>query len=127
MIPLAGQGKPLPPGFPQRGEWLLENRMFLCRPDEDRSPGGGRPQFTASGPSPDGGWCVGFDAAELASALDVEVELIFEANRKGALVLARTEDVPPTYGGAGAKLYVFRLGERQAGLTIEAVGQGGRA
>jgi hypothetical protein len=47
-IPLKGQGNPLPPNFPYRGEWILEPRMFLYVPDQAQSTASNAPRFTAS-------------------------------------------------------------------------------
>ena len=127
MIPLAGQGKPLPADFPYKGEWLLEHRMFLYRADASRGGDGAAPQFTAAGPSSPGSFCFGFDVEQLAAALNMESDKVFEANRDGSLILIGTAEVPPTQGGTAAKQYGFRCGDNEGSLTIEVDGRSGQA
>ena len=60
-IPLNGQGNPLPPNFPYRGEWILEPRMFLYVPDQAEATASNAPRFTASLNDNGDDWCFGFD------------------------------------------------------------------
>jgi hypothetical protein len=124
-ISLSGQGKSLPPDFPYKGEWLLENRIFLYRPTAQHSLGA--PEMTpiiGSG-SPD--WCFGINSMQLAWALQVGSEDIFAHNRAATLYLVRTDEVAPTRGATEAKRYIFQIGERQTAITIEAGGPSGTA
>ena len=125
-IPLTGQGKPLPEDFPYKGEWLLENRIFLYRPTHQRMLGGRMPEMTPfiqSGAD----WCFGINSMQLAWALRVGSERIFEYNRTGTLYLVRVDDVAPAHGATSAKCYIFQINNLQAGITIEAGGPSGAA
>jgi hypothetical protein len=122
MIPLSGQGKPLPLDCPYRGEWLLEDVMFLYHPDGQQTVGGGFPDMTAGFQRSDGGWCFGFNAMQLAWWLGIGSEEIFEANRNGTLILETVEEVVPMRGATRAKTYTFGVGDKVVGMTIEVGG-----
>lgn len=124
-IPLAGRGKPLPPEFPYKGQWLLENRMFLYRPTEQRSVGG--PEMTTTLNEGRPNWCFGLNSMQLAFALRVGSEELFEHNRACTLFLVRTDDVPPIRGASQAKRYIFQIGDRQTVIIVEGVGPSGNA
>jgi hypothetical protein len=126
MIPLTGQGKPLPADCPYRGEWLLENTLFLFRGDDFASQSDS-PRFTPGFQRPDGEWCTGFDSSVLARGLGVEIKDLFNTNRNGSLILATVEEVAPQHGGSAAKRYVFALGNKISMITIEAIQSGGNA
>lgn len=93
MVPLLGQGKPLPGYCPFEGEWLIENKLFLYRADQAMDV-----EFTAGFLRADGEWCLGFNAATLASLLGIGSDEIFELNRSGTLILddVRPVPAPPT-------------------------------
>jgi hypothetical protein len=126
-IPLAGQGKPLPLDFSHKGQWLLENRIFLYRSKSTQTFSGPELTFTASCPSPDGEGCFGFDATQLALAFQISSEQIFEHNRAHTLFLVSDDDVPATQGFVAAKLYIFQIGDYQAAVTVERGRRGGKA
>ena len=86
-IPLNGQGNPLPPNFPYRGEWILEPRMFLYVPDQAESTASNAPRFTASLNDNRDDWCFGFDSEQLATALNITTDSLFQANRHRKLTL----------------------------------------
>jgi hypothetical protein len=116
MIPLRGQGKPLPADCPYTGEWLLGNKMFLYRPEH----GGTEIELAAIFQMPDGEWCFGFNAETMAAQLGIASEEIFVHNRNRTLILAGTADVPPAVGGTAAKAYRFTIdGNRFADFVIE--------
>jgi hypothetical protein len=119
MIPLNGQGKPLPPDCGYNGEWLLENVLFLYRPSDQKTLGGGPPEITAAFQLPDGHWCIGFNAMQVASGLRIGSEEIFAANRNGTLIIDSIENTIPGHGATHAKRCIFRFGNRTIGLTIE--------
>ena len=125
-IPLSGQGKPLPSDFPYKGEWLLENRIFLFHPTDPATIEGTGPEMTAflSYGKP---WCFGINAMQLAFALGVTGEEVFSHNRAHTLFLVRADDVTPTRGGTRAKCYIFQIGDRQEALFLEDGIQGGSA
>ena len=79
-IPLTGQGKLLPAGFPYEGEWVHENCIFLYRPQSQQTLEDTDPRMAVALPAPNGKAFVGFDATQLACALHVEGEQIFEHN-----------------------------------------------
>ena len=126
-IALAGQGEPLPSDFPYKGQWLLENRIFLYRSDGAQPSGTGALNITASGPSPDGKPCFGLDAGQLALAFQITTEQVFKHNRSHTLFLANVEDVPATHGFIEAKLYIFQIGSYRAAVTVERARRGGNA
>jgi hypothetical protein len=77
-------------------------------------------EFTAGFLRADGEWCLGFNAATLASLLGIGSDEIFELNRSGTLILDDVRPVPaPQRDGGTAKEYVFRAGNRFAGLVVE--------
>jgi hypothetical protein len=89
MIPLFGQGTPLPADFPYQGQWMIENFMFLYRSDSARSPEGIAPRFAVGALNYEGKLCFGFDSAQLAAALGIGVDEVFNANRDGTLTACR--------------------------------------
>ena len=115
MVPLRGQGKPLPDDCPYKGEWLIENKMFLYRPTNQRAR-----ELTAGFRRADGEWCFGFNSETMAAELGVGSDEIFVHNRNRTLILEGVaDDVPPLGGGAAAKGYRFRIGDRTADFAIE--------
>ena len=115
MVPLLGQGKPLPDYCAYEGEWLHENKLFLYRADRAMDV-----EFTAGFLLADGEWCLGFNAVTLASLLGIASNDIFEHNRNGTLILDDVRPVPPPQReGAVAREYVFRLGNSAAGFVVE--------
>ena len=115
MVPLLGQGKPLPADCPYEGEWLHENKLFLYRSDQPMEV-----EFTAGFHRGDGEWCLGFNAVTLASLLGFGSKEVFEHNRNRTLILDDVRPVPaPQRDGGTAKEYVFRAGNRFAGLVVE--------
>lgn len=94
-IPLNGQGNPLPPNFPYRGEWILEPRMFLYVPDQAESTTSNAPRFTASLNDNRDDWCFGFDSEQLAAALNITTDSLFQANRHRKLTLENVEASTP--------------------------------
>jgi hypothetical protein len=122
MVPLLGQGKPLPDYCAYDGEWLHENKLFLYRADHAMTV-----EFTAGFLRTDGEWCLGFNAATLASLLGIGSDEVFEHNRNGTLILDDVRPVPaPQREGAVANEYVFRVGNKAAGFVVE-TGPEGRA
>jgi hypothetical protein len=117
MIPLEGQGKPLPSDCPYEGEWLVENVIFLYRPLEQHSSAPrAKRRRTRKFQLSDGQWCFGFDSMLLAQALGVGNEQIFNANRNGTLTLV---SVRRHHGATHAMSYAFRLGDRRTEVTIK--------
>jgi hypothetical protein len=98
--------------------------MFLYRPESPTRLGGGAPEMTAGFRREDGEWCFGINSMQLSRDLHVGSEEIFQHNRSGTLFLEADFEVPPSHGATGAKRYVFRIGERTVGLTIEAAPTG---
>jgi hypothetical protein len=126
-IHLRGQGTPLPPGFPYRGAWLMEPRLFLYRPTPEQEGTPGKPVFTAEIKPATDEWSVGFDATRLALGLGVSIDALFEANQCGDLTLDRIEADTPTGDDATVKRYVFALNGKEAGATIVGGGISGTA
>ncbi len=107
-IPLNGQGNPLPPNFPYRGEWILEPRMFLYVPDQAESTASNAPRFTASLNDNRDDWCFGFDSEQLAAALNITTDSLFQANRHRKLTLENVEASTPDGEMALIKRYTSR-------------------
>jgi hypothetical protein len=63
---MTGQGKSLPPGHPYRGQWLIENLLFIHEPTDAQSIGGLAPRFAAHTPD-----ALGFDASQIAVGMGV--------------------------------------------------------
>ena len=87
-IPLKGQGNPLPPNFPYRGEWMLE---------------------------------------QLAAALNITTDSLFQANRHRELTLENVEASTPDGEMALIKRYTFRVGANEMSLSVKTLGQAGSA
>jgi hypothetical protein len=126
-IPLKGQGNPLPPNFPYRGEWILEPRMFLYVLDQAQSTASSAPRFTASLNDHRDDWCLGFDSEQLAAALNITTDALFQANRHRELTLENVEASTPDGEMALIKRYTFRIGASEASLNVQTLGQGGSA
>jgi hypothetical protein len=126
MLRLSGQGKPLPPNCPYKGEWIMEGLLFLYRPTNVTSLGGAGTELTPEFQL-DGRRCIGFNSFTLAFALGLGSEEIFEANRNGTLILDDVSEAIPTQGATRATRCVFRYRDRTTTMTIEAMGQGGNA
>jgi hypothetical protein len=124
MIPLFGQGKPLPPDCPYEGQWLIEDHMFLYRPRNQTTLGGSGTEMTAGFQKPDGKWCFGFNSMALAWELRVGSEEIFEHNKRKTLILENVGPIPAEHGGTAAKVYIFRVGDQTARVVIEAGPEG---
>jgi hypothetical protein len=118
---LRGQGKPLPPFLKLDGEWIVESFMFFYHSDsEDASAG----TFTRQAERHDGQLCIGFNAAQLAAALGVDVKTLMEANRNQTLVPLGIATAQPEHGGASATAYGFKIGEKQGYITVERYNEG---
>jgi hypothetical protein len=68
---------------------------------------------------PDGEWCIGINSMQLARALGIDVEQIFEANRNRTLILDATDTISGTHGTSQITRYRFRIGDRTADAEIE--------
>ena len=126
-IPLNGQGNPLPPNFPYRGEWILEPRMFLYVPDQAESTASNAPRFTVSLNDNHDDWCFGFDSEQLAAALNITTDSLFQANRHRKLTLENVEASTPDGEMALIKRYTFRVGANETSLSVQTLGQAGSA
>jgi hypothetical protein len=96
MIPHDGQGTRLPKDFPLRGEWLIENHVFLYEPDGNELAAGTAPRFTRGWIAEDGNWRLGFDAGQIAAMFEISIDALLEANRTGQLKLRGTADLLPS-------------------------------
>ena len=115
-MPMPGQGTPLPDFLEVKGEWIIENHLFLYT---DGSQNPSAPRLTVGASRRDGLPCIGFDARQLAAALGVDSVFIFAANRDQTLIYLGTASIPPGHGGVAATAYGFRIGERVGQLTVE--------
>lgn len=121
---ILGQGRPLPDGFPYRGEWVIENAAFIYHEDGSQILIGDSPRFTVV-KWVDGKPCVGFDAAQVAACLKVDVSEIWAGNQTGAFAIKGTLDIAPQHGGKAARRYVFTLGDKEGALAVETPAPGG--
>ena len=118
---MRGQGKRLPPFLKLDGEWIVEGFVFLYHSDsEDASTG----TFTRQAERHDGQLCIGFNAAQVAAALGVDVKTLMEANRNQTLVALGAASVQPEHGGASAVAYAFKIGEKKGHVTVERYNEG---
>ena len=107
----------MPEGFPYKGQWILEPRMFLFFLDDRTTDPTAR--FTVHiNKNDDDDWSFGFDAVQLAAALGIEVGELLEANREQRLILEMVEADTPGGEGATAKRYTFRVADKTGSLTI---------
>jgi hypothetical protein len=110
--PLPGQGKPLPADWPFAGEWLFEGKLFLYRTDHQRQLSRQEMQATYASAS-------GVNAVRLARRLRMDVEELFEKNRRQALKLV---DVRPTaHGPRATRAYIlyFQVETTVGSLVVE--------
>lgn len=87
LIPLPGEGHPLPVDFRYQGEWLIEHRWFLYAPDAQQ-------HGVVTVPT-DQGELIGFDAAELAAIVGITTERLFELNRLRQLTIDQFDAPEP--------------------------------
>ena len=114
-----GQSKSLPDVLELAGEWVIEGLVFIYYADPAQLATGVAPRFTRSASRHDGRPCIGFDLSQLAAAFDLTIEAVLAANRDGTLICRGTADTPPRHGGQRATTYAFRIGGKDAFLTVE--------
>ncbi|MGD0186133.1 MAG: hypothetical protein ABSC25_12905 [Roseiarcus sp.] len=113
-----GQGTPLPPSFPYKGQWVAPPLVFLYE-DDRHLIGGAAQRFNVFVPLASGDLATGFSAEQLAGAFVVTTERILESNADGSLLLLGTTDAKPAHGGISAKGYVFGLAGEKRCLVVE--------
>jgi len=118
---LHGQGKPLPPFLKLDGEWIVEGFLFLYHSNSENVSAG---TFTRQAERHDGQLCIGFNSAQIAGALGVDVKVVIEANQNQTLVPLGTAMVPPERGGAAATAYGFKIGDKEGYVTVERYNEG---
>ena len=114
MIPLVGQGEPLPADCPYTGEWLHKDKLFLYQPSGEQLQ---RLELTASFKRADGEWCLGFNAVILASELGAWNEEIFEHNRTRTLILEVVGPAPPNSEGRALR-FTFSVSATGAPFSL---------
>lgn len=121
-LSLDGQGNPLPEHFPYKGEWLLDPQLFLYRPDANQTAGDREltPVVSAGGQN----WSYGINAVQLAFALRVGVDKLFECNRNGTLVFVCSDEVAPNRGTLPALRLIFKIDDRQTAIILEGLPMG---
>jgi hypothetical protein len=90
VIPLQGQGLPLPVDFPYQGEWLVEHGWFLYVPDAQQQGVCGVVTVAT-----DQGELIGFDAQELSGKLGITTERLLELNRARQLTIDQFDSPEP--------------------------------
>jgi hypothetical protein len=98
--------------------------MFLYVPDQAQSTASNAPRFTASLNDNSDDWCFGFDSEQLAAALNITTDSLFQANRHRELTL---ENVEASCEMALIKRYTFRVGASETSLSVQTLGQAGSA
>jgi hypothetical protein len=114
---LVGQGRPLPKDFPYKGEWLVERRIFLYRPDD--APASEETEKHPVHQLNETEWCFGINSITLSRVFGIGSHEILAYNRRRILFLVGVDDVRPTKGATGARRYTFQIDERQGSITIE--------
>jgi hypothetical protein len=120
MVMHSGQGAPLPADWPYEGQWVVDRIIFMYRPDNSQMLGGINPRFIASVTMDDGSVAVGFDASQIASWFETDVDTILASNSDGSLMLVETEDISASRGGSRAKRFVFQFRNRKKAFILEA-------
>lgn len=100
--------------------------MFLFFTDETRRDPMAA-QFTAHVNQMADDWSFGFDATQLASALEITVDELFDANSTLKLVLEQVEADTPTGEEARRKRYTFCVDNKETSLIIETQTRSGSA
>jgi hypothetical protein len=118
---MPGQGKPLPQFLKLDGEWIVEGFLFLYHSESENVSAG---TFTRQAERHDGQPCIGFNSAQVAAALGIDVNTLMEANRNHTLIPLGTAAMPPEHGGASATAYGFQIGDKQGYVTIEKYNEG---
>jgi hypothetical protein len=106
------QGKPLPHDYPYKGQWFIEDLLFIHEPTDAQSLGGSAPRFTAHALG-----ALGFDAGQIADEMGITTQEVFRANADGRLIVRHVGDALTRGGMAGIR-YVFGIGERRCALIV---------
>ena len=109
---MSGQGNPLPPDFPYKGQWLIEDLLFIYEPTDAQALGGEAPRFTASASN-----ALGFDASQIADVMGISIQEVFSANTDGSLTVKYGKALTPR--GTPGRRYLFNIGERQCALIMD--------
>src|SRR6202022_4577269 len=105
----------------------LEPRMFLYVPDQAQSTASSAPRFTASLNDNSDDLGFGSGSEQLAAALNITTDSLFQANRHRELTLENGEASTPGGEMALIKRYAFRVGASEASLNVQTLGQAGSA
>ena len=96
--------------------------MFLYVPDQTESTASNAPRFTVSLNDNRDDWCFGFDSEQLAAALNITTDSLFQANRHRTLTLENVEASTPDGEMALIKRYTFRVGANETSLSVQTLG-----
>lgn len=118
---MTGQGKSLPPGHPYKGQWLIEDLLFIHEPTDTQFFSASAPRFAGHTPG-----ALGFDASLIANGMGVTAREVFMANADGSLIVRHGGDAPAC-GGVAGSVYLFSIGERRCALLVAMGGNGGTA
>lgn len=122
LPPYPGQGEPLPPECGYVGQWIIKDRLFLCRLPALESSG----EFTPSFVSESAHTCIGFTAAGLAQRFGISEDELLGLNVSKTLAV-QVMPVLPRAGGTTARMFGFSDGRSIVTLVIEGGGQSGTA
>ena len=106
---------------------MLKPRIFLYVPDVPTTVAPTVPQFTVSLNTLAENWSFGFDASRMATAFDITIEALREANRRGELTLENVFANTPGGEKATHKIYVFGYGGKTVEMNIEQLTHAGSA
>src|SRR3981189_3031021 len=101
--------------------------MFLYVPDQAQSTASSAPRFTASLNDNSEYWCFGFDSEQLAAALNITTDSLFQADRHRELTLENVEASTPDGEMALIKRYTFAVGASEKSLRVQTLGHAGSA
>jgi hypothetical protein len=109
-----GQGDPLPSFMEIDGEWIVKDHLFL-----DHSAPPNERHFTRTIERKEGSVIVGFRPSHLAAAFEIDVSALRIANQLGRLIFTEVTHAKPTRGGASARAYGFKMGDREIKVVVE--------
>jgi hypothetical protein len=118
MTTMPGQGNALPDFLDIKGQWIIENSLFIY---VEPAPveGGLSPRYVRTIEREDGVECIGFDVDQLAALFDTDRTAIFAANQVGGLIFLGVANRVPDHGAFAAVAYGFCFNGENNELVIK--------